>query len=129
MRILLDSYAWIELFKGTIEGSRVKRLMEANAGEVYTTAANYYEVYYSMEEDFGGEIRAKCMASVKASSQMLSIDAKTAEEAAILRLRAGLSAVDAFTLAAGKALGAKVVTGDPHLTKFSQETINLRHPK
>lgn len=125
MRILLDSYAWMELFKGTEKGAKVRRLIENEQNEAYTSAANYYEVYYSVEAQYGTETRAEHIAALKASSKIIQVDEAIAEAAARIRLETGLHALDAFTLAAARTVGAKVVTGDPHLTKFSGEVIQL----
>lgn len=112
MELLIDSFAWMEFFKGTERGRRVYRLLEENAGAIATTAANIYELYYRLEQEFGRPTREKHLAFVKSVAEIVPINEMIARAAGAVRLTHGLSAVDAFAYAAAQLRQAKVVTGD-----------------
>ena len=54
MSILLDSWAWIEVFKGTEKGDKILEIITRaikNGDKIYTTTGNLYEVYYRISQD------------------------------------------------------------------------------
>jgi len=116
---VIDSFAWLELFGGTQKGEKVKGVFKENTG-IATTAANYYEVYYRMEQKFGLAARKRAVRFIENNAQIIPIDNRIATGAAEIRLKEGLSAVDAFTLAAARMLNCKVVTGDKHFRDFTE---------
>ena len=112
MNLLLDSWAWIEFFKGTEKGKKVKDLVKGS--EVYTSAGNVYEVYYRLKEDEGGEKTLNAMNFMEDRCTILPIDKEVAIKAGEIRLKEKLRAIDAFTLAAARMAKVKVLTGDAH---------------
>lgn len=123
MRVMVDSFAWLELFSGGSRGARIREIMEKSPGELYTTAANYYEVYYRATQSAGPDKRDEGLAIIKSNAIVLPVGETVATGAAKIRLTHGLSAVDAFTLAAARMVGAKVLTGDSDFKKFPKEII------
>ena len=115
MKILLDSWVWIEIFKGTAVGIRLAEQMRKTPGEnVFTTSANLFEVCYRIKEDYGEEKAKQLQAFIENRSTVLSVDKTVALTAVEIRLKEGLRAIDAFTLAAARLQQAKVFTGDEH---------------
>ena len=52
MTVLVDSWAWIEYFKGTCAGEKVKELLENSQDKVIVSAVNIAEVYNSFLRDY-----------------------------------------------------------------------------
>ncbi|ATZ60650.1 MAG: PIN domain-containing protein [Methanosarcinales archaeon Met12] len=50
MNILIDSFAWLELFQGSVTGRKVLHILKENAGQIYTSVLNLYEIRYRVEE-------------------------------------------------------------------------------
>ncbi len=112
MNILLDSWAWLEFFKGSENGKMVKDYV--GRGEAYTTAANVYAVYHRLREDEGRDKTQRALYFIKNRCTIIDIDWEVAIKAAEIRSNKGLRAIDAFTLAAARIKNARVLTGDVH---------------
>lgn len=123
MGLVVDSFAWLEFFKGGPLAEKILGILERSKGSVYTTTANFYEVYYRSSEIYGPEKRERNLAVIKANAELLYLSENMAREAGEIRLRHGLSAIDAFTLAAARIIGGKVLTGDPHFKEFAGEIV------
>jgi predicted nucleic acid-binding protein len=50
MNILVDSFAWLELFQGSGKGKRFLQILKENRGGIYTSVLNLYEIRYRVEE-------------------------------------------------------------------------------
>ena len=124
MKLVFDSFAWIAFFTDEDKG-KVAELLKHNAGEIFTTAANFYEVSYRVFQEKGREKQLEALSFIKKYSEIIPISEEIAITASELRLSHGLSAIDAFTLAAGRHWKAKVVTGDPDFVKFGGEVIMI----
>ena len=132
MKIVIDAYAWIEIFIGSEKGKRVKEAVE-QADEVFTPDTVMAEVARKYYREGAEEqtIRER-LETISAASSIISINDELALEAAkcYMKLlqetkRAKLSKpslFDAITLATAKLLKAKVMTGDEHF-KGLPETI------
>ena len=122
---VLDSFAWIELFKGSKKGEKVKQLLNEHSDKISTTTANYYEVYYHLEQEKGPVLREKYLRFIENKTTVIPISIDIASAAAQIRLVEKFSAIDAFTLAAARKLKAKVVTGDKDFEKLKDEVVFL----
>jgi len=117
MSILLDSWAWIEVFKGTEKGDKILEIITRaikNGDKIYTTTGNLYEVYYRISQDEGKGACKNALSFMESASEVIAISRDIAIDAAKIRLNEGLRAIDAFVLAAARRNHAKVLTGDPH---------------
>jgi len=117
-RFVIDSFAWMEFFKGTSRGKKVKDIIEDERIQKYTTAANYYEIYYRIFQEKGQSIKDEAISFIKANSKLVDITEEIASIAAEIRIDEGLSAIDSFTLAAARLIKAKVLTGDKDFSKI-----------
>ena len=52
MTVLVDSWAWIEYFKGTQAGEKVKELLENSQDKIIVSTVNIAEVYNSFLRDY-----------------------------------------------------------------------------
>ena len=117
-RIVVDTYAWIEYFKGSKEGLKAKKYIEGDF-LLFTPSIAIAELssIYRREQIQEWDIRKKF---IMVKSQALDIDEKTADRAGIMKqeLRknhkdAGLA--DAIVAAHALETGAQLLTGDKHL--------------
>lgn len=130
MKIVIDAYAWIELFIGSEKGFKVKEIVES-ADEVYTPDTVLAEIARKyLREGADDKTVAARLETITAASMVASIDAKVALEAAKCYLELVESArkaklsqpslFDAIVLATGRALKSKIVTGDEHLRNIPE---------
>ncbi len=124
MKIVVDSYAWIELFTGSVEGTKVKEVL-AHADELYTPGIVLAEVARKFLRDgFSEDFVNKSLEQITAAATITYIDPKLAIDSANCyqeikknaqknRLNAP-SLFDAILLATSKSLNAKLLTGDAH---------------
>jgi len=134
VRILIDSYAWIELFLGSVKGGRVKGLIES-ADEALTPDTVLAELSRKyLRERIPERLVRERLSAVQGASQVLPIGPELAmsaskaylelvEEARRRRLRTP-SLSDGLVLGAARLHEAKVITGDPHFQTLP-ETIWL----
>ncbi len=132
MRIVVDSYAWVELFLGSSMGSRVQGLVESAEGAFTpdSVLAELSRKYF--REGVSEKLVRERLAAVQGASNVIAITADLAvyasraylelvERAKKRRLRSpGL--FDGLVLGAARLKDAKVVTADPHF-KDLPETI------
>ena len=52
MTVLIDSWAWIEYFKGSAAGEKAKEIIENSEDKVIVSAVNIAEVYNSFLRDY-----------------------------------------------------------------------------
>jgi predicted nucleic acid-binding protein len=135
VKIVIDAYAWIEIFIGSEKGKKVKEAVE-QADEIFTPDTVMAEVARKYHREGAEEqtIRAR-LETINAASSIISINNELALEAAKCYMellqetkRTNLSKpslFDAITLATAKVLKAKVMTGDEHF-KGLPETIWIR---
>ena len=114
-RVVIDSWAWLELFRGSNPGKKVEdELSKDTLG--YTTATTLAEVVSVFgRRKMPAEAAA---ASIQSHARVLVPSTEDAVEAGIIHstLKAkvpNFSLADAFVLQAARKLGAKVLTGDP----------------
>ncbi len=131
--IVVDTYAWIEYFRGTKKGEIVKNYL-LTAEKIYTPSIVLAEIArkYIREKIPEDTVRQRLKAIVEIST-LVDIDVQLAldvakiyleltEHARNLGLKQKPSLNDAIILAATRKLNAKVITGDQHF-KNLEETI------
>lgn len=135
VKIVADSYAWVELFLGSEAGLRVKKSLEDAEGVITpgTVLAEIARKY--LREGLQEATVKKRLATILEASEVLDIDEAIAVGSARAYLElfersrsAGLrdpSLFDAIVLASARLTGAKVLTGDEHF-KGLAETLWLK---
>jgi predicted nucleic acid-binding protein len=132
VKIVTDSYAWIEHFIGSEKGRRIDKILE-DADEVYTPDTVLAEVARKyIREGIEPKLVEQRLEEIAEASNIVCIDVKLAAIAAKSCLEIEVNAkkfklnrpslFDAIVLAAGRMLEANVLTGDQHF-KNLQETI------
>ena len=133
--IVVDTYAWIEYFRGTRKGEIVKEKL-LSAPEIYTPSIVLAEIARKyLRENMPEPLVEERLKIITEASIIIGIDQKIALEAgkAYIELaeaskKQGLkhkpSLNDAIILASARKLQAKVLTNDKHF-KNLEETIWL----
>ena len=118
MTVLVDSWAWIEYFKGSTAGEKVKELIENSQDKVIVSAVNIAEVYNSFLRDYSPpENKRYAEASRKAMKQrsyVYDVDEEIAVDSAKIKHEKKWGLGDSIIYATAKREGAKVLIGDPH---------------
>ena len=107
----IDSWAWVEYFRGSRAGAEIKALLEGRE-VLFTPAGGLAEIrakYLREGHDPADRIRF-----IKSRTSVINVDAAVAEQAADLKIREGLHMVDAIILACAQARNSDLVTGDKH---------------
>jgi predicted nucleic acid-binding protein len=132
LKIVIDSYAWIELFTGSANAKKVSEIL-ANADELYTPDIIFAEVARKYTRDsVDDDIIHTRLQQISDNSKIVFLEPKLAFESAKCYPEMERSArknkintpslVDAIVLATARMFKAKVLTGDQHF-KSLPETI------
>lgn len=113
MNILLDSFVFMEIFKGTRLG---KKFLEFLHGKVlFTAITNLFEVYYRTIEIYGFGKADEYFRYVTQNSRIINLDEAVVREAGEIKIKENLHAMDALTLACARLNNLQVLSGDAHL--------------
>ena len=134
VKIVIDSYAWIEVFSGTQKGRRALKAIE-EADEVLTPDIVLSEVARKYMREGADENRAmERLATICEASEVVGIDASTAVKSAKMYLLLEKNAkekaltkpslFDGIVLAFARVNQARVLTGDQHF-KDLEDTLWL----
>jgi predicted nucleic acid-binding protein len=132
MKIVVDAYAWIEVFLGSESGRRAKRIIEG-ADSVLTPGTVLAEVARKYVREGAAESTVrKRLATMLETSVLVDVDADLALEAARAAVQLDRSAsssglrkpslFDGIVLASARRNKAQVLTGDQHF-KALNETV------
>lgn len=128
MTVLVDSWGWIEYFKGSAYGEKVRELIENSREKVIVSAINIAEVYNSFLRDFpypDNERRAEASReAIRQRSYIFEVDENIAVESARLKHKMKWGIGDSIVYATAKREGATLMTGDPHF-KGVKEVVYL----
>ncbi len=130
MKIVIDSYAWIEHLLGTEKGSKVDIILK-NADEVYTPDTVLAEIARKfVRESVDVKTVNEWLAQIVNASTIICLDAKLATSAAGCYLEIQANAIksklnlpslfDAIVLAVSRSLNSKVLTGDQHFKELPE---------
>ena len=130
MKIVVDTYAWIEVFLGSEKGRKVKEVLKG-AERVLTPGTVLAEVARKYVRD-GATTRTvrKRLATILEASEPLDLDLDLALEAAKATTQLERSAkasglrkpslFDGIVLASARRNDAKVITGDEHFKNLDE---------
>jgi len=113
---VIDSYAWVEYFRGSARGAKARDYIES--GSVATSAITIAE----MQEKYLREKWrhfAEDLSFIMTRSTLIPIDRIIAQAAGQInysrkRVRKDWGMADSIVLATARELSARVLTGDPH---------------
>jgi predicted nucleic acid-binding protein len=129
MRYVVDSYAWLEYFMGSVAGEKAKRIIDSSLDEKLTPTICVAEIYAKVLRVEGAEKAELQRAFIKSRSAIVSLTEELAIEAAkidieLKRKIAGWGLADSIVLGTAKKKRAKVLTGDEHFLNL-EETIYI----
>jgi len=130
VKIVIDTYAWIELLIGSEVGSRVKDLLE-KADEVYTPDIVLAETARKFLREGADELTInRWIEIITNASAIIPIDPVIALEAAKCQSELTKNAknlkqntpglFDAIIYATAKVKGCKIITGDEHFKNLTE---------
>lgn len=113
MTVLVDSWTWIEYFKGSAAGRRARMAIEDLGSEALVSAINVAEVYrwFLQEEGSRGAEDARFLMTRR--SEVVDVTEALAVEAAKLRKERGWGLGDSIVYATARDRNATLLTGDP----------------
>lgn len=117
--VLFDSFAWIELFKGSV---RSEKLFKFEEHKIIISSINLFEVYNKLlRED---KERAEFFINeMIALSQVINVSPEISLRAAQLKRKYDFSMADAIILATTEQENAIIVTGDKDFEKVTEVKI------
>ena len=123
MKYVVDAHAWIEYFLGTDKGNEVKKILESEDNEIFSSIMTIAEVV-SITKREKRDAEQKYMDMINLS-KIYGINSIFAKEAGILHAETkkeikDFGLADAFVLLTARKLEAKIVTGDPHFKGFKE---------
>ena len=114
--VVIDSYAWIEYFKGSEQGRKVAPHIEGGHGLTSFVVVAELSAYYAHEKMEAWQERYRFIESKSAILELTLEIAKAAgrtrQEMRKERPKFGL--IDALIYETAKSLKATVISGDPH---------------
>jgi predicted nucleic acid-binding protein len=116
-KYVIDAWAWIEYFRGTLYGAKLNDILEDPTSEVYTCAITVAEVISKTSRE-GRDVEAAYDMLVS-NSQIFKIDEQMSKQAGILHskmreTKKDFGIADALILSAADKIQALIVTGDLH---------------
>lgn len=128
--IVIDSYAWIEIFIGSVKGEKARETIQ-NAEEAYTPDVVLAEIARKyMREGVKKQTILERLRTIEETTEITSIDPQIAMETAECHIQLtekakkenlkAPSLFDAIILATAKILDAKLLTGDEHFKGLNQ---------
>ncbi len=124
MRIIVDSYAWIEYFLGSGKGAAAKKIIENKSNEILTADVCLAEIrFWSLQEKIDFE---KLKSIILSNSSIVESGLDDWLEAAEIkfekrRKHKNIGLVDCLVMGKQRQLNAFVLTGDAHF-KDNQNT-------
>ena len=126
-KIVIDTHAWIEYFKGSAEGLKAKKIIESNL-ELFTPSIVIAELSdkYRREGIREWEIRNRF---IKLKTKILYLDDTIADKAGELKQELkkdykNVGLADAIILAHSLTVKGRILTGDKHLRNL-EHSIDL----
>ena len=126
MRYVIDAHAWIEYFIGSNRGNAVRKILESDDNEIFTSILTVSEVVSKTKRE-NHDAEQKFVDIVNLS-KIFFINIEFAREAGILHAEIrkkikDFGMADAVVLLTARKLEAKIVTGDPHFKGFKETVL------
>jgi predicted nucleic acid-binding protein len=124
MTVLLDSWAWIEYWKGGPYAKAAAVHIEGDEQAVVSTI-NLTEVYFWVLKHYDEDTAIAKASTMTKRCLLIPVEREVALEAARIRRKHGLALADSLICATASNVGARLVTGDSDLRDI-KGTIFLR---
>jgi len=126
--ILIDTYAWIEIFRNSPWGRQALECIEQNS-PLAISVLTLYELQYRFSDLYGEEKTGSFIATILTHAEVIPVDRQIAITAGTIKAGQkkkgnGMGAVDCMILATARIHNLNVLTGDKHFNGL-EETIIL----
>lgn len=123
MRYVIDAHAWIEYFIGSKRGGKVRKILESEENEIFTSIITVSEVTSVIKRE-NRDYEQKYIDIINLS-KIYFMNLEFAKEAGILHAETrkkikDFGLADSLVLLTARKLGAKILTGDPHFKGFKE---------
>ena len=125
MTVLIDSWAWIEYFKGSKAGGKVRKYIEGKEKAIIS-AINIAEVYRWILRFYDEKIAKEKINVMEERCFIIPVDGEIAIMAAKIRHKEKLGLGDAIIYATAKKEDATLLTGDNDF-KDKENVIFIEH--
>jgi predicted nucleic acid-binding protein len=124
MTVLIDSWAWIEYWKGGELAKKAASHIEGDEESV-VSAVNITEIYFWVARYYGQEKADEKLRTVEKRCHVIPVDKEIAIAAAKIRIQNKLALADSLIVATARSAGGKVVSGDSDM-KHLEDVIFLK---
>jgi predicted nucleic acid-binding protein len=120
MNVLVDSWAWIEYFQGTVAGKKVREVIENPEQKIIVSTINIAEVYNAFLRDYDESSAETARKTIRQRSYVIDVTEEIAIASAKIKheLKWGLG--DSIIYATARREGALILTGDPHFKEIKE---------
>ncbi|MEK6845749.1 MAG: type II toxin-antitoxin system VapC family toxin, partial [Nanoarchaeota archaeon] len=126
--LVIDSWAWIEYFKGSVYGKKAKEYIESGT-EILVSAINISEVYrFLLRWCKSDDEVEKYISFVLKAAFVIPVDTNIAIKAAKLKHEKKFGLADAIVLVTAREHNGVVVSGDDDFEK-EKDIIFIGEPK
>ena len=120
MSLMLDTYAIIELFRGSEKGTEVKKLLESD-DDISMSVLSLYETGTVLERDIGTKRTKKYLRSIQTHYDIIDIDKEIALSAVKLRRDFKLPSIDCLIYVSSRSIKANLIIGCNHFKEISDQ--------
>jgi len=122
--ILIDTFAWLEMLKGSEKGANARSVIR-EAPEIYLSALTLYELQYRIAQIKNDESVAAIIRQITGRAEVIPVDSRIAIQGGKIKLRqkslkTDMGAVDCLILATAQIYNLKILTGDPHFSECGE---------
>jgi predicted nucleic acid-binding protein len=116
--ILVDTYAWIEIFRDSPWGRQALECIEGNSS-LAVSVLTLYELQYRLGDLYGEDKTASLIATILSHAEAIPVDTPIAVAAGSIKSLqkkkdSRMGAVDCMILATARSRGFKILSGDKH---------------
>ena len=124
MTVLIDSWTWIEYWKGGKLAKAAAAYIEGDEDSVVSTV-NVSEVYFWVARYYDEATAAEKLKTIEKRCSVVAVDKEIAIGAAKIKLEGRLGLADSLIMASARHVRGRVVTGDPDM-KSLRDVIFLK---
>lgn len=114
MTVLIDSWTWIEYWKGGKLANAAASYIEGDEESIVSTI-NIAEVYFWVARYYDEPTAAEKLKTIEKRCSIVAADKQLAIDAAKIKIESKLGLADSLILATARHLRGKVATGDPDM--------------
>jgi predicted nucleic acid-binding protein len=122
--ILIDTYAWIEIFQDSPWGREALACIEKNSLRA-VSVLTLYELQYRLSDLYGDQKTGSLLATILSHTEIIPVDIQIAIAAGSIKAEqkqagSGMGAVDCMILATARVHDLKILSGDKHFAGLDE---------